>query len=238
MARRLKNDEELESSDIVANGRMNREREITRTNSYAADLGFALLDFLTERLENQSSVAWLDLCCGSARALIQAAQHFHAAGLGERVRIDGVDLVGMFQPRAGHLTELHLHTASITTWEPGRNYDLITCVHGLHYIGDQLTLIARAASWLNDSGRFIGHLDLANITFDDGKSSPNRLGRQFSDWGFRYDSRRHLLSRTGGGNVHFPYAFLGSDDTAGPNFTGQPAVDSHYTTESPRGRHR
>ena len=42
------------------------------------------------------------------------------------------------------------HQASLATWRPERAYDLITCVHGLHYIGDKLGLVARAASWLAD----------------------------------------------------------------------------------------
>jgi len=28
--------------------------------------------------------------------------------------------------------------------------------------------------------------------------------------------------------VSRPLAYLGANDTAGPNFTGQPAVNSHY----------
>jgi hypothetical protein len=30
------------------------------------------------------------------------------------------------------------------------------------------------------------------------------------------------------GWVSLPYRYLGADDQAGPNYTGQPAVDSHY----------
>jgi hypothetical protein len=33
-----------------------------------------------------------------------------------------------------------------------RLYDLITCVHGLHYAGDKLAALARAASWLTPGG--------------------------------------------------------------------------------------
>ena len=37
--------------------------------------------------------------------------------------------------------------APLATWQPARAFDLITCVHGLHYIGDKLALLARAAGW-------------------------------------------------------------------------------------------
>jgi len=28
--------------------------------------------------------------------------------------------------------------------------------------------------------------------------------------------------------AYFPYSYIGADTNAGPNYTGQPAVDSHY----------
>lgn len=46
--------------------------------------------------------------------------------------------------------------------------------------------------------------------------------------GFAYDARRHLVTAAGRLAADFPYRFLGADDTAGPNYTGQPAVVSHY----------
>ena len=36
--------------------------------------------------------------------------------------------------------------ASLAAWRPERTFGLITCVHGLHYVGDKLGLISRAAS--------------------------------------------------------------------------------------------
>lgn len=46
--------------------------------------------------------------------------------------------------------------------------------------------------------------------------------------GFVYDGRRRRIDRTGHAVVRLPYAYLGADDRAGPNYTGQPAVTSHY----------
>ena len=86
-------------------------------------------------------------------------------GLGGRVAIVGVDLVGMFAPRECAASELRLVEASLADWRPDGRFDLITCVHGLHYVGDKLGLIARAASWLAVDGRFVANLTLANVKF-------------------------------------------------------------------------
>ena len=75
---------------------------------------------------------------------------------------------------------LQLICTPAACWQPALRFDLITCVHGLHYIGDKLGLLTRAASWPS----------------------------------------RSLL----------PYTYLGADDGAGPGYTGQPAVWSHYAT--------
>lgn len=70
----LKDPVELARSPVVANSSMNRERELSGTNSYAKDLNVDLLELLVDRARGAGRVAWLDLCCGTGRALIQAAQ--------------------------------------------------------------------------------------------------------------------------------------------------------------------
>ena len=82
----------LDNSPVVANCRMNREREITGTNSYTRDLHFDILAYLSERIREGREVAWLDLCCGSAPAIAQAARRLgEEHGEHAPVRIDGVD---------------------------------------------------------------------------------------------------------------------------------------------------
>ncbi|MEU9022217.1 class I SAM-dependent methyltransferase [Actinomadura sp. NPDC048394] len=161
MERRL-DDMTLERSPVVANCAMNRERTL---RSYGRELG---IDVLTEL-----GGAWLDLCCGAGRALAEAA------GQRPDARITGVDLTGHFLPAA---RAVRLVTASVAEWAPDEPYDLITCVHGLHYVGDKLRVLARAAR----------------------------------------------ISLRGRREVRLPYRYLGADDQAGPNYTGQPAVDSFY----------
>ncbi len=229
MTRKLLHDKQLDASSTVANCRMNREREIRGTNSYAADLRFDILDNLAQRLEHQATVAWLDLCCGSGRALIQAADHFHTSALESRVRIDGIDLVSMFASQPATATCLNFQVASLNDWSPGIKYDLITCVHGLHYIGDKLGLLARTASWLTKNGLFVANIDLANLQRSDKKQWARHLSKQLRAAGFQYESRHHLISCTGPLNCSFPYIYEGADDNAGPNFTGQPAVNSIYS---------
>jgi hypothetical protein len=71
----------LEKSEVVANACMNRQRNLAGPNSYEKDLGFAPLDFLKKSLEKQREAAWLDLCCGAGRALIEAAEVCRTASL-------------------------------------------------------------------------------------------------------------------------------------------------------------
>ncbi len=142
---------------------MNREREIRGTNSYAADLGFDVIQVLSEKLQGREAVAWLDVCCGSGQALIQAAGCFRDLGLANRVSLLGLDLVDMFAAMPAGIENLPFAAASAHDWKPTAAFDLVTCVHGLHYVGDKLDSISRAASWLQPDGLFAAHLDLNNV---------------------------------------------------------------------------
>lgn len=228
MSRSLIDLQTLENSPTVANCRMNREREIRGTNSYAADLGFDVIEFLVERLHEHETVAWLDLCCGTGRALSQAAQQFLDLGVASRVSILGLDLVDMFVAVPAGIENLTFQTASAHDWRPTRAFDLVTCVHGLHYVGDKLGLIAQVATWLSPNGFFVAHLDLNNVKLVDSKAVNSQLGRHFKGLGLEYDRRRHIISCHRRRKIDFPFHYLGADDEAGPNFTRQPAVDSYY----------
>ena len=83
---RLLSDDTLERSAVVANCRMNRERNLLGSNGYDRELGFNPLDFLKERIATGHPVAWLDLCCGTGRAMIQAAEISPRRGAGSRSR--------------------------------------------------------------------------------------------------------------------------------------------------------
>jgi SAM-dependent methyltransferase len=212
----LLDDQALHASSVVANCAMNRERQLAGVNSYARVLGFDPLAFLTA----SGGTAWLDLCCGSGRALVQAA-----ARVPPEVTLVGVDLVDAFVPAPPGLA---LVAAPVESWTPARAFDLITCVHGLHYVGDKLAVLARVVRWLTPTGRFVADLDLASVRLPDGRAAGRRLTAELRAAGLSYDARRRRISCTGPRELQLPYSYLGADDRAGPNYTGQPAVRSHY----------
>lgn len=63
----LLGDKELERSSIVANCRMDRERDLTGSNGYSQELGFDPLAFLRDRTGDGRETAWLDLSAARAR---------------------------------------------------------------------------------------------------------------------------------------------------------------------------
>jgi SAM-dependent methyltransferase len=232
---RLPGDDVLEQSAVVANCDMNRERQLAGVNSYTRELGFNPIDVLVDgltgagRAEASVTAGWLDLCCGTGRALIQAAGKLHLAGLTDRTALVGIDLVDAFDPPPTPAPNPELICASVATWAPTRTFDLITCLHGLHYVGDKLAVLTRAAGWLTATGRLVADLDLSSIRLPDGRPAGQRLTTRLRAAGFSYDPRRHRISCTGRREVHLPYGYLGANDRAGANYTGQPAVHSHYT---------
>ncbi|MEJ8640740.1 class I SAM-dependent methyltransferase [Streptomyces sp. MS1.HAVA.3] len=156
---------ELERTSVVANNTMNRERGLAGVNSYARELG---LDPVARLMARSATPSWLDLCSGEGHALREARPHLPAGAV-----LTGVDLVGPLVPAPAQAPDLamprpELLTASVAHWSPDRTYDLITCVHGLHYVGDQLGLLTRAASWLAPGSLLIAHLDPASLRWADG----------------------------------------------------------------------
>lgn len=224
----LLTDLELESSEVVANCLMNRQRQLMGSNSYAKELGINPLNFIINRLQNQKNVAWLDICCGSGRALIQAAESLHKSKLSSQTSLVGIDLVSQFYLSPPELSCLELIASSIHTFNNNRQFDLITCVHGLHYLGDKLGVVQRAASWLSDNGLFIAHIDIANLWIVEGNKTKPMPRKFLSDGGLKYNHRQKLLSVENPQKSTFALEYLGADDCAGPNYTGQAAVNSFY----------
>lgn len=217
-------DKVLEESPIVANCQMNRERNLSGSNGYDTELRFDPVHLLQVAAAANGKARWLDLCCGTGKALIEAAEVLDSGEL--PVEIVGVDLAGLFIPSRS--ARLKLIQASLTNWQPEGSFDLITCVHGFHYIGDKLDLLTRARSWLTERGQFTANLDLKSIKLNDGRSSSRIVGSVLRTAGFDYSSRKRLIRCEGSHEHHFPFRYLGADDQAGPNYTGQPAVDSYY----------
>jgi SAM-dependent methyltransferase len=225
------NQQQLERSWVVANSRMNRQRGLTGVNSYEQELGFQPLEILRDCIARRGTASWLDLCCGEGRALIAADRELNS---GESIVLRGV---GVDLTRHFAATEtcrgVRFFAASLHSWQPDCRFDLITCVHGLHYVGDKLGLLQRASTWLEPNGKLVAHLDPANIHIDGVALDAKKLRAMLpSLW--QFDVRRSLLTASQPG-VAFPAAYLGADDSAGPNFTGQDAVNSHYHTQLSHG---
>ena len=221
---RLLDDAALAASSVVANNTMNRERGLSGVNSYAKELGFDPYEFLASR---EGRRAWLDLCCGSGKALFHAAGRFAAEQPDTEAAIVGIDLVDHFLGEV-RPPGLELIDASVSEWTTSRTFDLITCVHGLHYVGDKLGVMARAASWLAPDGVFVADFDAESIRDGRGRTSTRKIASMLRTSGWEYDARRKRVRCVGPLGLELPKAYKGADDTAGPNYTGQPAVTSYY----------
>lgn len=223
----LLDDETLRTSSVVANCAMNRQRQLTGVNSYTKILGFDPLRTLLATVDTGTGRSWLDLCCGTGRALLQASERLHQSTATARVTLIGVDLVDAFEPHPPR-PGLSFVAAPVESWVPEQRFGLVTCVHGLHYLGDKLAVLARAVQWLTPTGRLVADLDLDSIRLSDGRPAGRRLTARLRAAGLNYDPRRHRISATGPHNLDLPYTYLGADDRAGANYTGQPAVNSYY----------
>lgn len=207
---------------------MNRERNCSGGNSYEKELSFEILEFLKNRTKTQKQVTWLDICCGQGKALIEAAKTLAEQNLNSNIKIIGIDLVGMFQKFSPELDFLKLSEIPFEDFKPNFEFDLITCVHGLHYIGDKIKLIQNCASWLKPDGIFLANLDISNFKFQNGESADKVIAKTFANFGLKYNSKKHLLICGGKKECKFNFEYLGADDTAGANYTKQAVVDSHY----------
>ena len=134
---------QLLSSATVANSTMNRGRGLAGVNSYGRELRSDIPAFLEARARERGAAVWYDVCCGEGRALIEGGGRFAALGL--PIQIIGVDLVGGFANGAGANVRLIAGDAATFTLDVAA--DLVTCVHGLHYLG------TNSACWNMSTGR-------------------------------------------------------------------------------------
>lgn len=228
MSMKLLSEDELENSSIVVNSLMNRERRIIGRNSYSKELGLNILEYIDDKVKEQEVLNWLDIGCGSGRALIEAAKYFHDSDRQNKIDILGIDLVNMFNPKPADLTNLSLMALNIIEYKPNKKFDLITCIHGLHYIGDKLKLIENIVNWIAEQGLFIANIDLDNFRDSDNNSIKRLISKKLKLSGIIYNSRKHIISVEGSKTINFKYQFIGADENAGPNYTKQAVVNSVY----------
>ncbi len=229
MTPNLLNDQSLANSAIVANNRMNRQRKATGINSYEKDIGLNPIQFLENRI-TQSAIHWLDLCCGEGNALIETAEYFQKSYPKQSIQFTGIDLVDYFGHTNG-VNNLSLKTANLSNWQPSQQYDLITIVHGLHYLGDKIGLIQKAAAALKSDGLLVGNLAIANLTIEEQIPATTLWKKYFKQNEIKYDGRKKLIQIQGTKNLTNVFIYLGANDQAGPNYTGMEVVDSFYRSE-------
>lgn len=224
---KLLTENELIWSPIVANNRMNRKRSASGINSYEKELKFKPETYLDNCLQQKKHVKWLDLCCGEGNALLQYARVAANQGYQEYVTLVGIDLVDQFEQIPPSVNCLRFEVTSLTDWTNDDQYDLITCIHGLHYIGDKLKVLFAGLRAIGDQGLFLANLDLNNIKIE-GDSNGQYLKTLFKENQIEYNIRRKLVRCTGPRDVYLNLTYTGADDKAGPNYTGQDAVNSYY----------
>ena len=224
---KLLKEKELKWSAVVANCNMNRKRNLNGVNSYEKDIQFDIIEYLKKQINKNKKASWIDLCCGEGKAIIQASEVFKGLGMKNKVALEGIDLVDMFE-EFNPENKIKFTVKSLVAWLPEKKYDLITCVHGLHYIGDKLLVIKKAVSVLKNTGVFIANIDLENIKNQKNILLKNELIQQFKELNIKYNSRKKILICEGHRKLQFNYIYLGADDKAGKNYTGQEVVNSFY----------
>ena len=206
-------------SEIVANSVMNRERCLAGVNSYARELRFDPLDWLAHRVKARGRAVWYDACCGEGRALREASATVAETVCGDAYRFIGVDLVTAFStPKSGP----SLFAADVMTFAPEEPVDLITFVHGLHYLSNKLAFLEHAYRLLAPGGLLIGHLDLNNVRLASGEPLSKRIfeGNSHRD-GTPLSLSRHLLKiEKTAPTLSFGLRWIGASISEKTNYTG------------------
>ena len=225
---KLLSEKELIWSTVVANSTMNRGRNASGLNSYEKEFRNRPEEFLQKHIARFGHVKWLDLCCGEGKALVQSALYLAQNKLQQQAQLIGIDLVDGFQQIPPGVTCLRWTVKSVVDWVPDDKFDLITCVHGLHYVGDRLRVVQRACQALTEEGIFMANIDLRNIRISSDNTNKYLRTRLIQN-GLQYNARRKIITCVGHRQVEFGLQYEGADDKAGANYTGQEAVDAYYS---------
>ena len=224
----LKNDNELSWSSVVANNAMNRKRIALGVNSYEKDIKINVISYL-KSIENEQEVRWVDLCCGEGNALVEVANSLKKEANSSRYKLEGIDLVGYFNSSVFEMEDIvAVRETNLSDWITDSKYDLITIVHGLHYIGDKLKLIQYAASRLKKGGILLANLDVGDIEITNEPNSKKTVQNYFRKEGVDYNLKTKLLKIEGNKTMQNDFIYLGADDKVGANYTGQNVVKSYY----------
>ncbi|BDI28411.1 methyltransferase [Capsulimonas corticalis] len=220
---------QLLASDIVANRTMNRGRVLSGVNSYERELGFSPLERLRERRRAHGTAVWVDACCGEGRALLHAAALLRELELSDTISLIGVDLINTFPSH--DFPNLTFVETDVTRYQPPSGADLITCIHGLHYLGDKLGFLENSYSALAEDGVFAGQLDPANVRSREEKWTWSAMLRRAKRGGADVTLRKNLLQMRGtGASLSFGLRYEGAKPSETPNYTGITVIDSWYAS--------
>jgi SAM-dependent methyltransferase len=206
---------------------MNRNRGLSGVNSYAVELGFDILLWLMDRARLHGNAFWCDACCGEGEALSDARSVLDKSEIGKNIAFVGVDLIGgVIDFRSPNIV-----IGDVATYDPGRPVDLITCVHGLHYIGDKVGLLEHFYSILAPGGMIACNIDFANVLVGGTPvKSWNALARSTGMKRMNATFRKHvlILHKSGVLPIRFGLKYCGAEISAEPNYTGITVINSWY----------
>jgi SAM-dependent methyltransferase len=140
----------------------------------------------------------------------------------------GVDLVSMFDFIPEEIPNIHLVESSLLDFDTNLFFDLITCIHGIHYLGDKLKIIKKYIGYLKPNSLLVCNLDTNNLFDKNGKPLGRKINACLRNQGLLYDTRLKILRCVGNQSVNWPFQYLGADDQFGENYTGQKTVASYY----------
>jgi SAM-dependent methyltransferase len=214
---------DLVKSDIVVNGLMNRDRGFLGVNSYSRELKMDLDSWLRGRAAVGTAITWYDACCGRGRALTEAASILDEYQP-ERWVLQGSDLLDDF---VDHGADVRLTAADAVTFRTDAKFDLITCVHGIDYLGDKLGFLQNAYQLLAPGGVLCATMDLSNVMLND---RPVIGFSALLNWqGVKLKFRDYLLRiERNDVPLTFKGSYAGATPSSTPNYTGNQVIDSWY----------
>lgn len=117
-----------------------------------------MLDLSAERAQIDNGHSILDLGCGWGAFSLHAAARFPASAIvgvsnshSQRQYIEA-------EARARGLTNLHIVTADINTFDPGRCFDRIVSIEMLEHVRNYQILLRKVASWMNPEALLFVHI--------------------------------------------------------------------------------
>lgn len=88
--------------------------------------------------------------------------------------------------------------------------------------------LIQAATIMEHDGLFIANLDCGNLRLNPGGVVSKVFAKELRQAGVEYLPSKRLIRCDGRRELSLPFAYVGADEKAGPNYTKQPVVNSHY----------